>query len=47
MTASSTNGWYNLNEQRRYPVTDDASLVGINGVRVPEGFLADAAIRYR
>lgn len=46
MTASSSNGWYNINEQRRYPLTDQATCVGSNEQRVAEGFLADLSIRY-
>jgi hypothetical protein len=40
------NHWYNLNEQRSYPVDETASSRSSQGVPLPFGFLADLSLRW-
>lgn len=40
------NHWYNLNEQRNYPIADTASCVSNQGVRLPNDLIQDLRIRW-
>lgn len=40
------NHWYNLNEQRNYPITDTASCLSDRGVRLPNDIIQDLRIRW-
>ena len=38
--------WYNLNETRDYPLSDNASALSNAGVRIPQGIISDIKIRW-
>ena len=38
--------WYNLNETRDYPVSDSASALSDDDIRLPQGIIADIKIRW-
>jgi hypothetical protein len=38
--------WYNLNEQRSYPLEDTATLISDDGTRLPHHYLVDLNIRF-
>lgn len=40
------NHWYNLNEQRDYPIDDTASALSDSGDRLPAALLADLRLRW-
>ena len=40
------NDWYNLNEQRDYPVDDTASATANNGTRLPSSLISDLRLRW-
>lgn len=40
------NHWYNLNEQRNYPLDDTASCLSNAGVRLPNNIISDLRIRW-
>ena len=44
--AIRNNHWYNLNEQRDYPVDDVASAISDNGDRLPSSLIADLRLRW-
>jgi hypothetical protein len=44
--AIRNNDWYNLNEQRDYPVDDTASALADNGGRLPSALITDLQLRW-
>jgi len=38
--------WYNLNEQRSYPLDDTATSIDDDGVRFPQHYITDLSIRF-
>ena len=38
--------WYNLNETRDYPLSDNASALSNAGIRIPQGIISDIKIRW-
>lgn len=40
------NHWYNLNEQRNYPLDDTASCVANEGTRIPSNIVTDLRLRW-
>ena len=44
--AIRNNHWYNLNEQRDYPVDDTASALSDDGSRLPSSLIADLRLRW-
>lgn len=44
--AIRNNHWYNLNEQRDYPVDDTASAIADDGSRLPASLIADLRLRW-
>lgn len=44
--AIRNNHWYNLNEQRDYPVDDTASAISDDGLRLPSSLIADLRLRW-
>jgi hypothetical protein len=44
--AIRNNHWYNINEQRSYPVDETASAVDDSGVRLPNNFIVDLKLSW-
>ena len=44
--AIRNNNWYNLNEQRDYPVDDVASALDDSGKRLPMSLITDLQLRW-
>lgn len=44
--AIRNNAWYNLNEQRDYPVDDTASAISDDGSRLPSSLITDLRLRW-
>ena len=44
--AIRNNDWYNLNEQRDYPVDDKASTLDDSGNRLPSALITDMRLRW-
>ena len=40
------NHWYDLNDQRKYPIADTASCIADDGKRLPSALLADLRLRW-
>ena len=38
--------WYNLNETRDYPLSDSASALSNDNLRIPQGIISDIKIRW-
>ena len=44
--AIRNNHWYNLNEQRSYPIDDTATALSDEGNRIPSSLLSDLRLRW-
>jgi len=43
---TQNNHWYNINEQRNYPLDDTASCVANSGLRLPNNIITDLRLRW-